>query len=1114
MELTLDIYLARPRRGNFEASVPWGGPLAEPIGGPSPAELREQIMFRAADMLTGEQRERPLEALITPDELEFRRIVVHRPAADSGPSSEKKSVSTHAIVGRWSGESIWHLWLPCVGDVCLPLEEPSSEHIQRAVDAWAKRVTDATILDRLKAEYPGKLSSVTLDLETVSDGAQDSGEADRLRQPETLREVADNLVHQADDDRLGRAWGRDDTVDGLVDLLTGTEAAHVCLVGPPGAGKSAVVDEAVQRTRSLQETYRHRRDVWRTSGDRLIAGMSRVGQWEDRTRRVCRELTARGDVLVIGDLLGLIRAGRPRQGGAGVARFLEPHIHQGDFSLIIEATERTFDLARAEAPGFVEALRRVPVDGMTEDEALAVVNAQARSIESEHPVQFEPDGIESVLRLARRYYRREVFPGKAVRLMRHCLNEALKRRAGGHRSASHSVNDDGAITIGADDVASVIQGRTDLPMRVLRPEKGRSAEAVRESFQSRVFDQPEATDVITDLVVAIEQGMCDPRQPLGSLLLIGPSGVGKTETAKALAEEAFGSEERLIRFDMSEFAEPAAASRLIGTPSDPDGELTSRVRARPYSVLLFDEIEKAHTAALDLLLQILGDGRLTDASGQTVDFTNTVVAMTSNLGAGEEDRWVGFKGGDAERDREERNLHYRRAAESFFRPEMFNRIGRIVPFQPLGLETLRRIARRTLRELMDRRGLRQPQIMVDVAPDLVEHLVGDAVDDRYGARTLGNRIERTLIAPLARQLTRRPDDGLTRVTIRPGTDDTLSLDLQSLDNAPARQAPLPPGVDDLAPRPDILTPALEGLIDAVEALSDSAAFRNLEDERQTLLEAINAQEDDDAEALDTGERLRQRELVRGSMDQLVDRTRDLLDDDGTLPDLSDQVRSEIHRWSREYGALARDFTWVRAQIAALQRRSIDGGTLVFSSLSGPAHRLVKHWWRWMSAWANERGVELTTAIHRSHEWEPMTVSEPESQPDLSGIAFSGEHPALSLLFERLAGYTFAPQPPTHGRHALALTRFDPEGTADPAHLSERLNRGDDSMPEAPGARVEFRLDDGALVDLRLGKTFHPPSGADAIREFADRLACGRIALHLEALAPDLPELPATREEAP
>jgi ATP-dependent Clp protease ATP-binding subunit ClpC len=1105
MEWTLDIYLARPRRGHYEASVPWGGPLAGPVGGPSPAELREQIMFRAAELLTGEERDRPLEALLSPDELEFRRIVVHH---------DDSRIPTHAIVGRWAGESNWHLWLPCAGDVCLPLREASSQQVQRTVDAWARQEADPAELNRLAAEYPGQLGSVTLDLETITEDARTTDEPERMKKPETLREVADNLVHQADDDRLGRAWGRDDTVDGLVDVLTGAEAAHICLVGPPGAGKSAVVDEAVRRARSLQETYRQRRDVWRTSGDRLIAGMSRVGQWEERTRRVCRELTARGDVLVVGDLLGLIRAGRPRQGGAGVARFLEPHLHQGDFSLIIEATERTFDLARAETPGFVEALRRVPVEGMSEDDALSVVNAQARTIESNHPIQFEPDGIESVLRLARRYYRREVFPGKAVRLMRHCLNDALKRRAGGDSDQGHT-HYDGATPIGADDVASVVQARTDLPMRVLLPEEGRSASAIRESFQSRVFDQPEAADVVTDLVVAIEQGMCDPRQPLGSLLLIGPSGVGKTETAKALADEAFGSEDRLIRFDMSEFAEPAAASRLIGTPASPDGELTSRVRARPYSVLLFDEIEKAHTAALDLLLQILGDGRLTDASGQTVDFTNTVVAMTSNLGAGEEDRWVGFQGGDTGRDRQERNLHYRRAAESFFRPEMFNRIGRIVPFQPLSLETLRRIARRTLRELMDRRGLRQPQIMVDVAPDLVEHLVGDAVDDRHGARTLGNRIERKLIAPLARQLTRRPDEGLTRVTIRPGTDESLSLELQSLESAPARQGPLPAGVDEPPPRPEHLQPALEAIIEAVDALAASPAFQGLEDERHSLLEAINAQtEDDSTEALDRGERLRQRELVRQSMDGLVDRARDLLDDENTLPDLSNEVRSELHRWSEEYAGLARDFTWVRAQIAALQRRSIDGGTLIVSSLSGPAHRLVHDWWRWISAWAAERGVDLTVAVDRSHQWEPMSEHAAEAQPELMGIAFSGEHPALSLLFERLAGYTFAPQPPTHGRHALALTRFDPEGTSEPGRLVERLDRGKEGLPDAPEARVEFRLDDGAFVDLRLDTTFHPPSGEGATRTFADRLACGRLASHLEALDPDLPDLAPTTEEAP
>ncbi|AWV89733.1 AAA family ATPase [Bradymonas sediminis] len=1105
MKLTLSIYVAQPQKGHFRASIPWVNLLAHPVEGSSPARLKEELMFRALEMVHGGIAPGDLHSLLgpkNPQMLNFwvdlhRRIDPDRPPVRMG-------TWTHVIAGRLPGDDLIHVWIPLLPGACFAVER--MDDVYEGLCAWAEQWAEANHISDfsvLTAEYPARMETIEVDLGFPSVDSRDDDEdrpAGRMRRPEALSKVATNLTHHADDKSLRRAYGRQEIIDELVEVMTAERASHICLVGPKGAGKSALIEEAARQTLEMQRAYQQRRDIWQTSGDRIIAGMSIIGQWEQRAEALCSELEARNDVLAVDDLLGLVRAGRTYQGDSSVARFIEPYLEQGRFSVIAEATEATFEAARGEAAGFVDRFRRIQVPALEADPTITILNELVRALEAQQRVRFTPDAVESIVRLSARYFRQEAFPGKAIRLARQCFSAGVRKLS----DASEY-----EVRIDPQWVAEVVHRQTGLPMRLLVPGQGREPAEVERAFVSRVFDQPQATEVLSALIVATEQGLCDPKRPLGSFLLIGPSGVGKTETAKALAEDLFGGRDRLVRFDMSEFSEASASTRLIGTTHEPDGELTGRVRIQPFCVLLFDEIEKSHPMALDLLLQLLGDGRLSDAAGRTVDFSNTVVLMTSNLGAGSEDRWLGFSP-TSEKDRQ---LHYRRAAQQFFRPELFNRIDRVIPYQPLSARTLKRIAQRTLRELLERRGLRQGRVMVDVDRRLVEHLVGDTVDRRYGARTLSHRIEQRLITPLARMLAGHDPNkkGLTRALL--GVDGVGELDLKLLQlNEAARVELRPVGVelfvdhsdgDSLEGAADRLQTRLEYLIQGLEALEASPQRAQVDRDYVEALNELNAraangaQLGDEPLAHEIAERVRQREIFRQRLRELRQRIEGLVDPEQTgaweMPDLESFDKPRLHRWNELVDQIFGELSWSRTQALSLAAAPADQATLIVEGLSGNTADILAHWQRWMRALAQGLNINMAEAAWTSDGWK-------EAGADLaqvSALAFSAEHPGIRAAFEALAGYMWAPMPASHGHHGLALLSAESAGSSENSLLLRHLEAREDSA--TPGERfdVEFVLENSQLSQPRLAtRRALPPARANA-SDFAKRLVFERLALNFE-----------------
>ncbi len=1110
----LKIYLAQTKPGQYEASIPWIAELSEPLRGPSPSQLKEELMFRALELIMDQAPSHVLDRMLYPPEnLQVASVYVDiERKVDPNKPPVVMNVVTHVVLGGWNDEQILHLWLPKAPGVCLAMKD--AESIYSTATAWVGKWAEQNRLDSLDAlecPYWGKIEEIDVEIgfppvlrEDSDDTSQGKG---RMRRPETLSQVASNLTHRAADELLPEAYGREALVEELLAVLTSPRPVNICLIGPPGVGKTSIVYEAVRRAFDLQKAYQTRRDFWETSGDRIIAGMSIIGQWEQRVALLIEELSERQDVLVVQDLLGMVRAGRTYQGGSNVARFIEPALEQDRFSIIAEANAETFAMARAMAPGFVDKFRRLHVPELGWKDTLSVVTQLVRKLEGEHDeLRFSPDGIESILSLTRRFFKQDAFPGKAVRLTRQCEMAAL-------REVHEADTLHEPLVIDVSRVAEVFQKQTGLPRAILEPGVGRQPMLIQELIEQRIYGQQDAVQIITSLIVTIEQGMADPNRPLGSLLLVGPSGVGKTETAKALAEQLFGSDERLLRFDMSEFNTPLATSRLIGTSSEPDGELTGKVRLQPFCVVLLDEIEKAHSDVHDLLLQVMGDGRLTDAAGRTVDFRNAIIVMTSNLGASDEEHWLGFKSVTAT----DRALHYERSAQAFFKPEFFNRIDHIVPYRALRADALRRIANRTLRTLLERRGLRQAQVMVDVDEGLIDFLIRDAVDPRYGARTLGRRIERSLIAPLARRLIgHHVERGLTRVSVNIDEHDKISLSLNVIHHAPpSRRVKSAPEQDTTtAPQPSWLSgqqgraplnaqqllEALHELSDRLDAFDARPELVKISGEYDKLLATFNdpSQQEHMLTSGDLTEQLRQREVVLTRHKQARARLDGLLDprNEGvyTFPLVQEIDRRKQRLWSQIVQELDHSLIWLEVQLKSLLTRKNDGATLLIRGLSGPFSVLLDLWISILRALDEAFELELTF-VERSESgmWTPL---KPKSVSRKTIVAVSTESPGIFALFHTMAGYMWSPRLPSHGQHALVLLEDYDQGFADVDALIGALRH---QILKAPtrkeAASIEFIEQRGQLRDLRLGRALPVPEDrASNMRHFATRLVMERVAL--------------------
>ena len=786
----------------------------------------------------------------------------------------------------------------------------------------------------------------------------------------------DDLTELAGLGRLGRLDRRDPLVERVLAVLAADGRGSVLLVGPSDVGKSTLVHEVAARlgTGDVPPALEGKR-LLRISANELIAGAVYTGEWQGRARQLIDLARTAGAIIAMGDPGGIVDAGRHSRTDNNLSRFLRPYVERGELRLICEATEYGVGAARKLEPSFIEAFYRVDVPEPDLEAAREILGAAAKRVETNHGVTFAEDAVPAALELTRRFEPYRALPGKAVRLL---------------EEAAQLVNADGQQPLDREDVTRAFAQRTGMPIAILSDRVPLRIDEVRSFFEDRVLGQPEAVEEMVDVIAVIKAALNDPAKPASALFFVGPTGVGKTELSKALAEFLFGSRDRLVRFDMGEFASGDALPRLVGSAWDRqgEGELTRRLRDQPFCVLLLDEIEKAHRSVYDVLLSALGEARVTDASGRTADLRNAIVIMTSNLGADRDASAVGFTRGDAEDDAARRRAHFVDEAERFFRPEFFNRLDRVVVFQALDRGTIRRIARREIGRLLMREGITRRQLLVEIEDRVVERLAEAGFHPRYGARPLHREIERAVIRPLARAIAeQRPTAGdLIRIEDGP---DQVRLTVRRLQEPARARRPAPE-----APTPTQATLARAAeraadLLANVEAEASGATAAATAAELSRLLDRVNdpAFWDDPAAAKATLSRTYQLQRVTDDVARMRNRAEGLVELARHLRSRRD--RSRLGELRLAIGEVTERLALLRLELAGAAAGDHGGNAVVtVSPVGGESGGFADRLFAMYAAWAERTGRDVTRAASGARQ---MTIAGPGTTTLLAGEAGLHRH---------------------------------------------------------------------------------------------------------------------------
>jgi ATP-dependent Clp protease ATP-binding subunit ClpC len=600
----------------------------------------------------------------------------------------------------------------------------AADVLRQAVGAWLSGESAKSIYDfrHVGDEYVVEWSPPFLlrkeDGTATGAASEEGGE---------LARVAEELVERAAKGKLLPVLGDSPAFDALHRAPRKATPPSLLLVGPPGVGKTAFVRRmALQFAKDRRQSERGSAPrIYATSADKIIAGMVYLGMWQERCIKIVKELSSEGDYLYVDRLLPILRA---QHDGATIAEFFEPAISAGEMSIIAECTESELEQVQRKRPQLVSEMQIVRLEEPSMTDVIGLLDTYAKRKEN---LRIHPAGLRRLARHLANLSPSMAFPGKAFRFVDWLSLEGGKAEP---------------RTFYAREASEAYSRYSGVPVMLLADDIPASAETLAETLRARVIGQDEACDACGRLLARFKANMVDPERPCGTLLFVGPTGVGKTELAKQMARTTFGDERRMIRLDMSEYMLPGSSLRLLEARPGVKS-LAARVREEPLSLVLFDEIEKAHPEVFDLLLAVLGEGRMTDTAGQLVDFRSTILVLTSNLGT-TDTRKTGFE--------ESPGGNFERSVRDFFRPELYNRLDYVLSFRALGVEDVERIVDLELAAAERRAGLARRGLRLEATLAARRRLAEDGHHPAHGARPLKRLIEERVVTPIAATLSANP----------------------------------------------------------------------------------------------------------------------------------------------------------------------------------------------------------------------------------------------------------------------------------------------------------------------------------------------------------------------
>ena len=713
---------------------------------------------------------------------------------------------------------------------------PRAEAVLARAKSEADRFNDEFIsaehlLIALAMEDGGEVASVLqqygVDAEKVYQALRNVRGGHRVTDPcaesryRSLERYSIDLTELAENAKLDPVIGRDVEIHRVMQTLIRRSKNNPVLIGGAGVGKTAIAEGLAQRIAAgdAPEELRGRRVLALDMGA-LVAGAKFRGEFEERLKAVMDEIRqAEGEIILFIDELHTVVGAGAAEGSLDASNMMKPALARGELQAVGATTESEYRKHIEKDAALERRFQPVLVEEPDADTAVEMLKGLRPKYEAHHKVKVEDAAVEAAVKLGQRYISDRLLPDKAVDLIDEAASKlrietqarpsdvvdaekrirrledeelAASQRAEYEQAArlrserlrledewadrrAESGDDDVEMVISAERIGRLVAEWTGIPVDRLLETEADKLLRLEERLHERVVGQDEAIAAVSDAVRRARAGLKDPKRPIGSFIFLGPTGVGKTELARSLAEILFDDEQNMVRVDMSEYMEKHAVSRLIGAPPgyvgfDEGGQLTEAVRRRPFRVVLFDEIEKAHPDVFNILLQILEDGRLTDGHGRSVDFRNTLIVMTSNLGTGQgAAEPVGFlRGSDDESERDRRRASVNEALKRAFRPEFLNRLDETIIFDPLSREQLRQVVNIAASEVADR--LAEHGVALELTDDARDWLAAEGYDRIYGARPLRRAIQRFVENPLSKKILARELADGDRVIADAGED--------------------------------------------------------------------------------------------------------------------------------------------------------------------------------------------------------------------------------------------------------------------------------------------------------------------------------------------------------